>query len=288
MLVNNAGVGIGAPMAEIQTKHLDIQLGVNLRALIIGTREGLPMLREAGAEHGKALIVNTASIAGKVGQGWLSIYAATKAAVINFTEATHREAGRRGPVHGAGAGLRRHADDRVRQGPGTRRGDDPTRGHRRGGPLPAEDLAQLPCAEIVFTRPGEGLDAALGNGGQGARLRVLLAAFGDPGHVFPAIALGRALADHRHEVSSRPGRSGAGRSRVPDSALLRPRKTECSRRRTPIPLRCPCGRVRALLPLLEEMRPDAVVSDILTLAPALAAEKAGVPLATLIPHLPDR
>ena len=29
------------------------------------------MLREAGAEHGKALIVNTASIAGKAGQGWL-------------------------------------------------------------------------------------------------------------------------------------------------------------------------------------------------------------------------
>src|SRR3954471_16693302 len=68
VLVNNAGVGIGAPMEEIQTKHLDMQLGVNLRALIIGTREGLPMLKQAGAEHGKALIVNTASIAGKGGQ----------------------------------------------------------------------------------------------------------------------------------------------------------------------------------------------------------------------------
>jgi UDP:flavonoid glycosyltransferase YjiC (YdhE family) len=42
---------------------------------------------------------------------------------------------------------------------------------------------------------------------------------------------------------------------------------------------------RALLPLLEELRPDAVVSDILTLAPSLAAERAGVPLATLIPHI---
>jgi NAD(P)-dependent dehydrogenase (short-subunit alcohol dehydrogenase family) len=96
VLVNNAGVGIGAPMEEIRTKFLDMQLGVNLRALIIGTREGLPLLREAGAEHGKALIVNTASIAGKAGQGWLSVYAATKAAVINFTEATHREAGAAG------------------------------------------------------------------------------------------------------------------------------------------------------------------------------------------------
>src|SRR5262249_13907933 len=44
VLVNNAGVGIGAPMEEIQTKHLDMQLAVNLRALILGTREGLPLL----------------------------------------------------------------------------------------------------------------------------------------------------------------------------------------------------------------------------------------------------
>ena len=55
-------------MDEIQTKFLDMQLAVNLRSLILGTREGLPMLRKAGAEHRKALIVNTASIAGKSGQ----------------------------------------------------------------------------------------------------------------------------------------------------------------------------------------------------------------------------
>jgi UDP:flavonoid glycosyltransferase YjiC (YdhE family) len=42
---------------------------------------------------------------------------------------------------------------------------------------------------------------------------------------------------------------------------------------------------KALQPLLEEMRPHVVVSDILTLAPSLAAEKAGVPLVTLIPHI---
>jgi UDP:flavonoid glycosyltransferase YjiC (YdhE family) len=36
---------------------------------------------------------------------------------------------------------------------------------------------------------------------------------------------------------------------------------------------------------MEELRPDVVVNDILTLAPALAAEKAGVPWATLIPHV---
>jgi len=96
VLVNNAGVGIGQPMEEIRTKFLDMQLGVNLRAVVLGTREALPMLREAGAEHGKALIVNTASIAGKSGTPWLSVYAATKAAVINFSQATQKEVGEAG------------------------------------------------------------------------------------------------------------------------------------------------------------------------------------------------
>ena len=91
VLVNNAGVGIGEVMSEITAKKLDIQIGTNLRGLIIATREGLPMLKEAGAEHGKALIVNTASIAGKKGQGWLSVYSATKAGVVGFSQATQQE-----------------------------------------------------------------------------------------------------------------------------------------------------------------------------------------------------
>ncbi len=91
VLLNNAGVGIGEAMHELSTKYVDMQLGVNLRSLILMTRECLPMLREAGAEHGKALIVNTASIAGKSGQAWLSVYSATKAAVIGFSQSTQRE-----------------------------------------------------------------------------------------------------------------------------------------------------------------------------------------------------
>jgi NAD(P)-dependent dehydrogenase (short-subunit alcohol dehydrogenase family) len=91
VLVNSAGVGIGEAMDQITAKKLDIQVGANLRALIIATRESLPMLREAGAEHGKALIVNLSSIAGKVGQAWLSVYSATKAGVIGFSQATQKE-----------------------------------------------------------------------------------------------------------------------------------------------------------------------------------------------------
>jgi UDP:flavonoid glycosyltransferase YjiC (YdhE family) len=43
--------------------------------------------------------------------------------------------------------------------------------------------------------------------------------------------------------------------------------------------------VRDTLPLVAELRPHAVVADILTLAPALAAELSGVPWATLVPHV---
>jgi NAD(P)-dependent dehydrogenase (short-subunit alcohol dehydrogenase family) len=96
VLVNSAGVGIGEPMDQITAKKLDIQVGANLRGLILVTRESLPMLREAGAEHGKALIVNVASIAGKVGQPWLSVYSATKAGVIGFSQATQKETDNQG------------------------------------------------------------------------------------------------------------------------------------------------------------------------------------------------
>jgi NAD(P)-dependent dehydrogenase (short-subunit alcohol dehydrogenase family) len=91
VLVNNAGIGIGAAIADTETKKLDLQLDVNLRAVYLMTRECVPMLKEAGAEHGKALIVNTASIAGKFGQGWLAAYSATKFGVVGLSQAMHKE-----------------------------------------------------------------------------------------------------------------------------------------------------------------------------------------------------
>ena len=68
---------------------------------------------------------------------------------------------RRDPVHGAGARLRRHADDRVRQGAGAGRGNDPAGGPRRGGPLPPAHLAQLPCAGDCLHPTGRGTRYAL-------------------------------------------------------------------------------------------------------------------------------
>jgi len=91
VLVNNAGVGIGAAVAEIETKKLDIQINTNFRSIPLFYRECIDMLRAAGAEHRNALVVNTASMAGKQGQAWLSVYAATKFAVVGWTQSMHRE-----------------------------------------------------------------------------------------------------------------------------------------------------------------------------------------------------
>ncbi|MFL5828075.1 MAG: SDR family NAD(P)-dependent oxidoreductase [Thermoleophilaceae bacterium] len=96
VLVNNAGVGIGGAVEEAETKKVDMQLDVNLRAVYLTARECIPLLKEAGGEHGKALMVNTASIAGKHGQGWLAMYSATKAGVVGFSQALQQEIGESG------------------------------------------------------------------------------------------------------------------------------------------------------------------------------------------------
>jgi 3-oxoacyl-[acyl-carrier protein] reductase len=80
VLVNSAGIGIGGTIDDLPAKHVDLQLDVNLRGLLLVTGAALPLLRES---HG--LIVNLASVAGTIPAPELPVYAATKAAVISFT-----------------------------------------------------------------------------------------------------------------------------------------------------------------------------------------------------------
>jgi NAD(P)-dependent dehydrogenase (short-subunit alcohol dehydrogenase family) len=91
VLVNSAGVGVGAAVADIQTKRVGMQLDINVRAIVLAYRECADLLRAAGAEHRCALVVNLSSISGKAGQPWLSVYSATKAAVIGWTQAMNKE-----------------------------------------------------------------------------------------------------------------------------------------------------------------------------------------------------
>ena len=86
MLVNSAGIGIGGRVEDIPAKHLDLQLGVNLRGLFLMTQAAIPLLRES-----RGWIVNLASIAGTLPTPGLAAYGATKAAVISLTRSVNEE-----------------------------------------------------------------------------------------------------------------------------------------------------------------------------------------------------
>jgi len=86
VLVNSAGIGIGGRVEELPVKHLDLQLGVNLRGLFLVTQAAIPLLRES-----RGWIVNLASIAGTLPTPWLATYGATKAAVIALTRSLNAE-----------------------------------------------------------------------------------------------------------------------------------------------------------------------------------------------------
>ncbi len=86
MLVNSAGIGIGGTVEDLQPKHFDLQLSVNLRGLFLVTRAAIPLLRES-----QGWIVNLASIAGTLPTPGLATYGATKAAVISLTRSLNEE-----------------------------------------------------------------------------------------------------------------------------------------------------------------------------------------------------
>ena len=86
MLVNSAGIGIAGTAENLQAKHIDLQFGVNVRGLLLVTREAIPLLKES-----RGWIVNLASIAGTFPTPVLTVYGATKAAVIALTRSVNAE-----------------------------------------------------------------------------------------------------------------------------------------------------------------------------------------------------
>lgn len=92
VLVNNAGFGISAPLEAHTTQHVDLLIGVNLRAVILMYRECLGMLERSP----NGLVINISSLAGKVGTEFLSVYSAVKHGVVGFTQAMNRELADRG------------------------------------------------------------------------------------------------------------------------------------------------------------------------------------------------
>jgi len=119
---------------------------------------------------------------------------------------------------------------------------------------------------------------------------ILLDAFGDPGHAFPVIALGRELARRGHDVTLQTWRrwqedvehEGMRFAAAPEYHVFP------TRERPLTPYQAVERATRETVALVRSVAPDVVVSDILTLAPALAGELEGVPVGTVIPHLDPR
>ena len=86
VLVNSAGIGIAGKIEDQPAKHVDLQLGVNLRGLLVMTRLALPLLKES-----KGHVINLASIAGTQPTPALAVYGATKAAVLAVTRSLNAE-----------------------------------------------------------------------------------------------------------------------------------------------------------------------------------------------------
>jgi NAD(P)-dependent dehydrogenase (short-subunit alcohol dehydrogenase family) len=86
VLVNSAGIGIAGTVESLQAKHVDLQLSINLRGLLLVSRDAIPLLK-----HSKGWIVNLASIAGTTATPGLTVYGATKAAVIALTRSQNAE-----------------------------------------------------------------------------------------------------------------------------------------------------------------------------------------------------
>lgn len=86
VLVNSAGIGIAGKIEDQPAKHVDLQLDVNLRGLLVVTRLALPLLKES-----KGHVINLASIAGTQPTPVLAVYGATKAAVLALTRSLNAE-----------------------------------------------------------------------------------------------------------------------------------------------------------------------------------------------------
>ena len=87
LVVNNAGVALGATVEGMSYDDFDWLMGVNFWGVVHGTKAFLPHLRSAGEGH----IVNISSVFGLIGIPSQSAYNAAKFGVRGFTEALRVE-----------------------------------------------------------------------------------------------------------------------------------------------------------------------------------------------------
>lgn len=87
ILINNAGVVSAGLLSEISDDDIIQQISINLTGLILLTKKALPLLKESN----EGAIMNISSGYGYIAMPFYSVYAASKAAVRQFSDAMRRE-----------------------------------------------------------------------------------------------------------------------------------------------------------------------------------------------------
>ncbi|MGQ0844913.1 MAG: SDR family NAD(P)-dependent oxidoreductase [Sporichthyaceae bacterium] len=82
VLVNNAGVAVGGPIADTPLADWDWIIDINLKGVVRGVHTFLPVFALQGGGH----VVNIASLAGIANAPSMSAYNVTKAGVISLSE----------------------------------------------------------------------------------------------------------------------------------------------------------------------------------------------------------
>ncbi|HXS07884.1 MAG TPA: SDR family NAD(P)-dependent oxidoreductase [Rhizomicrobium sp.] len=91
-LVNNAGLGTEGVLSNMSDAKIESLIRLNVHSPLILTKAVMRSMMVTG----EGRIVNMASIIGFTGYSGLSVYGATKAAMLGFTRSLAREAGRLG------------------------------------------------------------------------------------------------------------------------------------------------------------------------------------------------
>lgn len=143
ILVNNAGVMINCPFAEMTLEVLHAQMRINVDSVFLGMKAAMPLLCK---QPGAASIINISSIYGQVAGSRFSAYSASKGAVLMMGKAVAHEYATQGirvnSVHPGPTNTNLMADWEPMRGPD-------------GSPVPLAAALAAAAAAIPMKRFGE-------------------------------------------------------------------------------------------------------------------------------------
>jgi NAD(P)-dependent dehydrogenase (short-subunit alcohol dehydrogenase family) len=146
LVCNNAGIALAGPLLQATPEDWRLTMDIDFWGVVHGIDAFAPRLV---AQKQGGHVLNTASMAGLVGMGWLGIYCAAKFAVVGLSESLRREL----EPHGIGVSVlcpmivatditRNSARLRGQEAPDAPAVDQPPASALKGGVIAAEEVAR--------------------------------------------------------------------------------------------------------------------------------------------------